>query len=252
MPDEGKLSVGIFGWVPTGQPTMDAGPIFGFDQFGNTIQVPQSPASRIQLQGKPKAVPGIELTIPAIKHHAVRVSVFRAKAAGNVTIPHDLLLWAGNYSAGDYLSTNYTLQNVKVSYQFLTWPYPIGTRRFRLKTLWQFQYTHITSAFDAPLKSTVNGPNTASGNKTIYAPTLGLSPAYYLTRNVRLEANASGFTIPHRWTVWDADASLGYRVGKVEVRVGAKAFHFRTSPKSDYYLRGTPAGAFIGLRYFLN
>jgi hypothetical protein len=45
---------------------------------------------------------------------------------------------------------------------------------------------------------------------------------------------------------------MAYRVGKVELRLGGKAFHFRTSPKSDYYLRGTLAGAFVGVRFFLN
>lgn len=252
MPDEGKFSVGITGWVPTGKPTMDAGPIFGTDALGNTVRIPAAVPSRVQFQGKPKVVPGAELNFAAGKHHALRISFFRANASGNLTAPTDLLLWNGTYTKGDYLSTNYRLQNVKISYEFLTWPYPIATRRFRLKTLWQFQYTNMKTAFDAPLKSTANGSNATTGSKNLYAPTFGLSPAYYVSRNFRLEANASGFAIPHRWTIWDTDASASYRIGKVEVRVGAKAFHFRTSPKADYYLRGTLAGAFVGLRYFLN
>lgn len=252
MPDEGKISIGIWGWEGRGQPIIDAGPTLGTNPLGQTVQIPASTPSRLTFQGHPNIIEGADLTIPAIKRNQIRVSYFRARAAGEVTIPTDLILWGGNYSKGDLLSTNYRLQNVKVSYEFLSWPYPIGSRKIRVKTLWQFQYTHMTTGFDAPLKSTENGPNTASGNKTLYAPTLGLGVDYYVTPKFRLEANASGFAIPHRWTIWDTDASAAYRVGRLELRVGAKAFHFRTSPKSDYYLRGTFAGAFVGVRFFLN
>lgn len=252
MPDEGKFSIGVFGWLGRGQPTIDAGPVFGTDIFGNTVHIPASTPSRLNFQGEPKAVEGVEMAIPAVKRNEVRVSFFRARASGNVTAPTDLILWGGNYSKGDYLSTNYLLQNVKISYEFVTWPFPIENHRFRLKTLYQFQYTHMSTGFDAPLKSTANGPNTASGNKTVYAPTLGLGVDYYVTPRFRLEANATGFAIPHRWTIWDADASMAYRVSRLEFRIGMKSFHFRSSPKSDYYLRGTFAGAFIGLRYFLH
>ena len=241
MPDEGKISVGLFGWIPTGQPTIDKGK-------ATTDVTP----SRLQFPGKPKQIEGADVTIPVGKHHDVRASYFRGSASGNTTITSNLLLWGGNYSAGDFLNTNYRLQNVKVSLDFLSWPYPLGSRRIRVKTLWQFQYAHMTTGFDAPLLSTVNGPNTASGNKTVYAPSLGLGIAYYVSPNFRLEANASGFAIPHHWTIWDADASAAYRFGKVELRAGGKAFHFRSSPQGDYYLRGTFAGGFVGLRYFLN
>lgn len=253
MPDEGKLSIGVFGWLGRGQPIIDAGPVFGTNVLGQTVHIPASTPSRLTFQGQPKIFEGADLTIPAIKRNAVRISYFRTTASGNIaSLPTDLILWGGNYSKGTYLSTNYHLQNVKVSYEFLTWPYPIGSRKIRVKTLWQFQYTHMTTGFDAPLASTANGPNTASGNKTLYAPTLGLGVDYYVTPKFRLEANATGFAIPHRFTIWDTDASAAYRVGRLELRVGGKAFHFRTSPKQDYYLRGTFAGAFVGIRYFLN
>lgn len=251
MPDEGKFSIGVIGWMGNGhQPTIDAGPVFAKDINGNSIRVPAAVPSRLQFQGRPGVIPGAEVTIPAVKRNAVRISYFRTRASGNVIIPTDLLLWGGNYSKGDYLATNYRLQNAKISYEFLTWPYPIESRRFRLKTLWQFQYTEMSTGFDAPLKA--NGPNTASGHKTLYAPSLGLGPSYYVTRHIRLEADASGFAIPHHWTIWDADADMAFRFGKLELRVGGKAFHFRTSPQADYYLRGTFAGAFGGLRFFLN
>jgi hypothetical protein len=38
--------------------------------------------------------------------------------------------------------------------------------------------------------------------------------------------------------------------GRLELRAGAKGFIFRTSPKSDYFFRGTLGGAFVGLRWY--
>ena len=87
----------------------------------------------------------------------------------------------------------------------------------------------------------------------ILTPMLGLAPSYYPSRHFRLEAAASGFGLPHRYGIWNADASLNVRVtGHIELRVGAKAFYFKTSPRDEYYLRGLMAGAFFGLRWYSN
>jgi len=251
MPDEGRWSIGISGWEPFGHPIMDAPPVILYTIEGQPYNANTIP-SRIQFQGKPKVSPGLDIAAGAGKHHIIRLSVFRTQAAGDLVAPTNLVLWGGTYSQGTYLSMNYRVQNLKLSYEFLTWPYPIESRKFRLKTLWQFQYTSASSAFDAPLLPAANGPYNASGKKSIYLPALGLGVAYYLSPNFRVEANGTGFAIPGHSNLLDADASASYRVGRVEARVGFKAFHFRTSLNSDYYMRGNLVGAFVGLRYFLN
>ena len=92
----------------------------------------------------------------------------------------------------------------------------------------------------------------ASGTRTVILPSLGLGVAEYVTRHVRLEANASGFTIPHHSTIWDADASANVRYGHWELRFGAKGFHFKTSTQSEFYMRGTQSSAFAGVRWYSN
>jgi len=47
------------------------------------------------------------------------------------------VLFSQAYAKGDKLSTSYKLSNYKISYEYLTWPYPVEGRHFRLKTLWQ-------------------------------------------------------------------------------------------------------------------
>jgi hypothetical protein len=50
--------------------------------------------------------------------------------------------------------------------------------------------------------------------------------------------------------VWDADTSANLRYGHIELRVGAKGFHFKTSTKADFYDHGTAASAFVGVRWY--
>ena len=157
-----------------------------------------------------------------------------------------LELWSQTYAPGTYVSTNYVLTNAKISFDYLSWPYPVEGRHFRLKTLWQVQFTSIRTGFDAPQLPLVNSAGSpildSSGNPISYAglgtnwfisPELGLGASYYSGRHLRFDANASGFAIPHHNTVWDADVSANLRFGHVEFRAGFKAFHFKTSSQAD-------------------
>ena len=243
MPGEAGYFIGLTGWLPAGQPFVDKGK-----------QVSFTDPSRLKIPGKSKGAPGAEIGFAAGKHNTLRISVFQAKAAGNTTAGNDLVIFSQPYSKGDLLAVNYRLQNVKLSYEFLTWPYPVENRRFRLKTLWQVQYVSLRSNYDAPSKPATDSAGnplvySTQGSKSYFAPTLGLGVAHYASRHVRFEANASGFALPHRFNIWDADASIAYRAGPLELRGGVKAFHFHTSAKLDYYLWGTMTGAFVGLRW---
>jgi hypothetical protein len=246
--------IGLNGWLPTQKPIFDKGKGATFTE-----------AARVEMQGKPKYAEGAEVGFAVGLHNTLRFTYFETKASGNITsIPTTLQLWGQTYQPGTFLATNYRLQNGKISFDYLTWPYPIESRRFRLKTLWQVQYTSIRTAFDAPLlplfDPTTGAPILdASGNPISYAgigsrwfvsPEFGLNTTYYSGRHVRFEANASGWTFPHRNTIWDADASMNFKYGHIELRVGGKAFHFKTSTKAEYYGIGTMGSAFVGVRWY--
>ncbi|PWT97388.1 MAG: hypothetical protein C5B51_31495 [Terriglobia bacterium] len=239
LQDEGKISIGPYAWFPSWQPIFDKGKKTGSDQ-----------PSRVDFQRKMKLARGLVLSVPAGGHNAIRVSFFDNKAAGNVTASTALNLWSSGFNAGDYLATHYNLRNVKVSYEYLTWPYPVGSRRFRLKTLWQVQYVHIGSTFNAPLSD--NPLNIGAGTKTVILPTLGIGITHYASDHFRIEANASGFTIPHHSALGDVDGTAAYKFGRLELRGGVRGFYFKTSPQSDFYLRGRLIGGFVGLRLYWN
>lgn len=252
MPGEFGWFVGVSGWFPTESPTFDKGRASFFPN-----------PSKIQLQGKPKIAEGAEVGFAAGAHNTLRVAVFETRASGNLTVPKDVTVLSQTYVAGTYVATDYKVQNLKISFEYLTWPYPVESRRIRIKTLWQLQYVGVRSGFDAPLLPTTDSSGAplidANGNALTYAgqqskwfisPTIGIGVSAYATKHFRIEANASGFSIPHHTTVWDADASANIRVGHIEVRLGGKAFHFKSSTQQDFYTHNIMGAAFAGIRWY--
>ena len=239
MPDEGTISIGVWGWVLTGQPIFDGGTLQGAAED-----------SHIRLPGHAKLGRGAELKIPAGGHNAIRVTYFDTKAAGTFIAPVNLDFWGIGFSPGDATDTNYRLRAAKASYEFVSWPFPIGSRKIRVKTLWQVQVAKMDTTFNAPLSTTATSP--ASGSKTVILPTFGMGVTDYLSRYLHVDANASGFVIPHHSAIGDVDMSISYRVSKFELQAGGKLYYFKTSTHSDFYMKGLIGGPFVGLKFYLN
>lgn len=244
QPGEAGWFIGLFGWLPAGTFWVDKGHEAAF-----------TAPSRLELAGGTKASPGGEFGVAAGLHNSLRFTYFNTKRSGSTIAPNDLVLFAQSYAKGDVLTTNAKLSDYKLSYEYLTWPYPVGARNFRLKTLWQVQYVTMRTTFDAPIRSST--PDSAGnyisyaalGSKSYITPSFGLGVHEYVKRNLHLEANISAFMWPHSFYIVDADASIGYRISHVDLRGGAKYFKFRTSPNSDYFFAGNPVGFFVGLRW---
>jgi hypothetical protein len=200
--------------------------------------------------GKTHAIPGGVLSIPLGRGHQLKFSYFQTKGAGNNTAGVDLNLFGGDYDKGTYLATQYKVQNGKVALEYTSWPFPIDNRKFRLKTYWGVQYVSVKASIDAPLKPVAEGEtNATEGSRWFIYPSLGGGIEYRASRNFRFETGGSGFYIPGRPNVWDANATATVRAGKVEFMFGAKAFHFQTSRKPEEFFRGTFAGVFAGVGY---
>jgi hypothetical protein len=234
--DEGTFSLEPEIWLPEGHPVFNTG-------RANTTGTP----AYVSFSGRNKLAFGGSVRIPAVKRNAIRITYFNIGGAINYIAPVALNLWSGDFNAGDNIVSDYHLQSVNLSFDFLTWPYPPRARRFRLKTLWQVQYINASTSFYAPLStsSTASG----SGSGMIILPALGLGVTEYVSKKFRLEVNASGFGIPHHTALANADADIAYQIwGPVELHAGGRLLYFKTSPQSDYYLKGNLMGAFFGLR----
>jgi hypothetical protein len=251
MPGEKGISLGVSAWFTNQQPELRKG-TFAYTYPGN-----------IGFQGKPKVDQGADFAVAVGKHNVLRASFFRSSAAGNTVAPTDLGIITQYYLKGDQLATNYRLTSLKLSFEYLTWPYPVKNSRFRLKSLWEVEYTQVRVGFDAPLVATTdslgNPLTDASGNLLSYStsakyryylPEIGLKAQYYVRPGLRLEASAAGFDIPHHANTWDAEATANVRFGHYELQLGLRGHHYRTSPQQDFWVRGNMMGPFVGLRLY--
>jgi hypothetical protein len=65
----------------------------------------------------------------------------------------------------------------------------------------------------------------------------------------RWDVRASGFGFPGRGDIADVEALVAARISKVEVVIGERFYHYKTSPRSDMYSSQTMQGVYGGLRF---
>lgn len=234
----------LFGWMAKSAPGLRTGKA--------SIQ---TEPSTLNFARKTNPTPGIILGIPAGKNNTVRISYFEVRRAGATTATQNLAVFSTGYAPGDILSTHYKLRNVRASLDFLSYPFPTGAHKYRLKTLWEVQYTSVNSTVNAPFKTVATDSsgtpisNSGTGTNWFVYPSFGMEFEHLVSKHFHWEASGSGFGIPHRAAIWDAEASAVFTIGKVDALVGVKAFHFKTSPKREDYIKGTVSGAYVGLRW---
>jgi hypothetical protein len=244
MPGETGYYAGVIGWLPYGTPYVNKGHAADF-----------SGLSLFHLPGTPKIVPSAEIGLALGLHNSLSFSYFSTKASGSANAPTPLVLFTQSYTQGDRLATTDKVQEIKLSFAYLTWPYPVESRHFRLRTLWQVHYIAVRSDLDAPVRSVTPDSSgnlfsyAATGSKSFISPALGLGLTEYASRNFRIELNVAGFDMPHHSAIGDAEALFAYRAGRVEIRLGGRGLYFKTSPQADFYFRGRLIGAYVGLRW---
>lgn len=233
----GGASIQATYWLPQGQPKYRKGEESTSTGYGD-----------LNLPGKKWVdTPGVMLSIPAGRQNTLRFSFYRSKSNGDVITPVDLDLVNVGYKAGDYLVTKYKTQYFKMSWDYLS--YTFDSSKVRFKTLWEVQYSGVEAEFDAPIKDPTGG-SFARAEKYFIVPTFGMGLEQAPSKHFRWEMKGSGFGWPGSMVTWDADASIGIRIGSGEIILGGKAFSMKTSPKSEFYFRQTMPGAYVGFRWY--
>ncbi len=239
------VSLTLFYWLTRAHPSMGTG-----------SQNYNATPSNLSTLGGNKSAPGFIASFPTGKQDSIRISYFRIQGDGNTITPQAVNIYGTDFNQGDYLATGYTIQNAKISLDYLSWPFPLKNAKFRVKTLWEVQATWIHTSVDAPLRT---GEVDASGNAVqttgygtnwfIY-PSLGMGFDYLVSKNFRIEGRGSGFYIPGFSNIGDAEITANYRTGHVELQAGGKIFHFKTSPRHVEYIGATFPGLYVGLRWY--
>ncbi len=209
----------------------------------------------LDMPGKPKAAPGAELSFRINSNDVLRFSVFQMHGIGNTTASQALDLFTTAIAAGDYLVAQYTISAAKISFEDLLYPFPAGRGKLRFKTLWELQATRMNSRIDAPYDTSLVASSgagvfpSATGQHYVVLPAFGGALQYAPTKSLYMELRGSGFGIPHHQDTADAEGSIGYRIGPVQVVVGGKFYKFKTSPQSTEFFTGTITGGYLGLRW---
>jgi hypothetical protein len=203
--------------------------------------------------GRAKRTPGLEASYPITRTGELRAEYFRTQGDGNQTASTQLDIFGSGYAQGTLLATQYRIQSVKLYLDDLLFPHKFPVAKFRVKALYEVEYVQIKGVIDAPALEgalmILGESASANSSKQIILPVFGVAAEYALSPHVLFRADASGFGIPHKSVLWDAEATIAYRRGSWEIRGGGKAFHFKSTPNSTEYVSATLAGAFVGLRY---
>jgi hypothetical protein len=212
----------------------------------NGVAAPTTLPGTLDFPGHSKYGLGIVITVPTSHENSLQFTGWRVQGTGNTILGQESLFNSNNFAPGYPLNTNYKIQDLKLSWNYLTYPYPSNGAKLRVLALFEVQYLSVSTNLDAPLD-----PNaTPTGiTKSIILPTLGIGIEYHPSKHTRLELKGSGFVIPHHADIWDAEASVVVRVKRIEAFVGGKAFHFKTSPQADEYFSETLFGPYAGIRY---
>jgi len=234
---ENMWSGSMFYWQTTGAPKLRGGlpSVDPSQQFLDIVGPPHRPF-------------GIEVTVPAGRYDRFEFSGFQLSGAGTGTATQNLLLYQTAIPAGDYLNTYYKTREFKASWNYLTYPAPPDSK-FRFKTLWEVQYVSVAPEVDAFYD--VNLPS-AKGTRSILFPTLGVGVEYVRSAKFRLEARGSGFFIPHHGEIGDTQADAVYRIGHLEIFLGGKLYHLKTSEHNQDYVIQNLWGPYGGLRWVVN
>lgn len=242
-PDPRTFTLGVFYWL-TGP---GANPNIGTGHSSLDYET-------LDGLGKAHRSPGVVASMPITRTGSLHLEVFLTKGDANQIAPATTDVFSTPITKGDYLATRYQVKGAKLYLDDLLYPHRFPVSRLRFKSLWGIEYLGITSSVDEPRYDLANVGQTtfpAAGSKNIILPSFGAAAEYALTKHILFRIDASGFGLYHRADFWDANATLSWRIGHVEVFAGGKELHFKSSPQGSEFFIGTLSGAFVGVSWHL-
>lgn len=231
------FSIAVFQWRPlSGQPGFRAGK-FVADPTSGFLNLPD----------KPFRADGAMITFPTGVANRLEISYWRVNDSGDVRAPAKLAIFGANIQNNELLNTQYKISNMRVSWNYLSFPVPAYDTKLRLKSFWELQYTKFLPTIYFPQAK--NSPAPIQPKQSVIYPGFGLGVEYIAARSFRLEARGSGMTLPGKSGYYDIEATAVARIKKVEIIGGMKGFHFHTGSKQETKVTSTMWGPMVGVRW---
>lgn len=230
------FSLGVYYWMPENRPGFRAGR-FVADPLTGRLDI--GPATRAN---------GFMLTIPTGGFNRLEVGYWRAFGAGDVRAPNRLAIFGAGVANRELMNTEFRLTNLRLAWNYLTYPVPPFDAKLRVKSFWEFQFTEMRPTLRFP--EARGAPPPLTRDQSVKYPGVGLGLEYIPSKHFRLEGRGSGMAFPGRSGYWDIEANAVARIKKVEIFGGYKGFHFHTSrKKEETIMQGTLWGPSFGIRY---
>jgi hypothetical protein len=234
-------SIELLYWLPKANPQLRGGAqATVYETVGNI--------------GPSQSSPGVEGSFPLNKNDLLQLSYFQTMGRGASIPSQALSLYGTSFPLGDYLDNQYRVRSAKASFEDILYPYPNQAAKLRFRTLWEVQYLQVSTRTDAPLDASADSTGyisypTSTATHQVFLPTFGASMIYAPANRLSVELRASAFGIPHHADLVDSAGTVAYQIGPVQILLGGKFLGFKTSPKSEEYVKSSMGGAMVGLRW---
>jgi hypothetical protein len=245
-PDQRSFFIGITGLAVTqysgphirgGRPAA----LSGIDENVNNL----GKSSRFVLEG--------EAGIPITRTGMLYAEFERFHGDGVQVLTNSPFVDSIQFNKGDILRTGWHFQTGRIHLDDLLWPHKFPVARLRFKSIWGIRYISAEHEVISPTEDDVTGVPGSSfgvGNPYILYPEFGLGMEYALTKHTLFHVEGEGFAFPHHSVLTEGNATFSWRHSNLELMMGVKSLHFKSSPQKENYMVGTWTTPFVGFRWY--
>jgi hypothetical protein len=200
--------------------------------------------------------PSILVGIPTKHGNKLWFSYAETTYSGGGTSTRALNFDGQSYDANTLLNENMKLRNIKLSWDYLTYPAPPRLmKKWQFKTLWEVQAVEFSPTVTSTILTTdstgaiIDNGNTTSQSKFLLLPSIGAGIDTQPAKNVDFSIKGSGFILPSHRYIYDMEAKLGVRVKHAEIVLGYRRLYASAGSSSDQYFRAGMSGPYGGLAW---
>jgi hypothetical protein len=194
-----------------------------------------------------------EAGIPITRTGMLYVDFMRFHGSGSQILTNSPFIDSIQFNKGDELETDWHFQTGRIHLDDLLWPHKFPVARLRFKSIWGIRYISAEHQVLSPTEDEALGTPGASygvGNPYILYPEFGLGMEYALSKHTLFHVEGAGFAFPHHSVMTEENATFSWRHSNLELLMGVKSLHFKSSPQKEEYMVGTWTTSFVGFRWY--